>query len=627
MQASCLKCGGEAEEGALLCDHCAEASLQEPRFFLNPVLVGPSIFSKLRERGSATCLLGPASGSDIVLVHSADLVEEIKDMDVQLIRHEDLKDFYRKCNEVLAHLGVPLKLDSPRLLLTEDAAEAITTIVQKVNAAEKMFPGEGMSDLYIRLGVIYWSASQGILLRTTSKRWRESRRAYLVSRAKEFFSKVPPEDELFSIAARSMGLMCLDAEEWTEAEEHLSVALKHFPDDPRIGEGIARAHLMLGNQMEALSRVDEVISRKETPSLWVLKGKILRDLDRDKEALECFSRAISLDSRYLPAHDIMIETLRDMGRLEEAALAESQRALARRPDLEQKIAELLGEFRRAAEEVRVAEAKPGAEVRRETKPAAEPVPRLDPLDAAKKALASGDYDSAIQLASDILKERPENRAATLVVIESLLLKGDLKSVAPKIHAFYEQNREDPVAWYWRGMLASKENKWGAAVQYLSKAVSLNPRYLDAWILMGEVLLDHGKTAAADESFSKALEIDPECPRAWLGKAGTMRAMGRWGAAIQSLDKYTSLVPSDKDAWKAKADLLFEKEKYKRAIEAYDRYLELVGDDSYALGRKGIALNAIGLVGEARKCLEESVRLDPENKEAAKWLRTLKGGET
>jgi tetratricopeptide (TPR) repeat protein len=92
-----------------------------------------------------------------------------------------------------------------------------------------------------------------------------------------------------------------------------------------------------------------------------------------------------------------------------------------------------------------------------------------------------------------------------------------------------------------------------------------------------------------------------------------------------MDKYNSLVPEDKEVWKAKGDLLFEKEKYKRAIEAYDKYLDLAQDDSYVLGRKGISLNAIGLTSEAKRCLEESVRLDPDNKESAKWLKALGGG--
>jgi tetratricopeptide (TPR) repeat protein len=105
----------------------------------------------------------------------------------------------------------------------------------------------------------------------------------------------------------------------------------------------------------------------------------------------------------------------------------------------------------------------------------------------------------------------------------------------------------------------------------------------------------------------------------------MKGLGRWGAAIQCLDKYNMLVPKDRSAWLMKADLLFEKEKYRRAADSYDKYLELDQDDSYALGRKGIALNALGLTDDAKKCLEESVRLDPNNKEAAKWLKALSSG--
>jgi tetratricopeptide (TPR) repeat protein len=624
----CLKCGGKSEDDALLCDACADSSFKEPKFFLNPVLIGTSVYSRLRDCGSAAVLLGPNADSDIIPVESSNLLKAVKDVNVRVMPHEELKGLYERCNAILAHLGVPIRLDSPQMLLTEDAAETITAIVQKINLTETMYPKEAVSDLYIRLGVVYWSASNGILMRAAGKKWREEKRAYLVTKAKEFFSKVDPGDDLHAIAARTMGLMCLDAEEWTEAEEHLAVAVRSFQDDLTIGEGLSRAHLMLGNPMEALSRIDEVINQSERPEFWVLKGKILRDLDRANEALECLSRAISLDSRYLPGHDMMIETLRDLGRIEESAMAESQRALSRRPDLERKLGELISEFKKVSVAEKVAASATPSRARPEVaKPAPEPPPKKDPIDMAKDALDSKDYDLAIQRVNHILKEKPDTRAATLILIEALTSKGELDEASAKVHLFYDRNREDASAWYWRGIIAHKQGKWGASVQYLSKCVSLNPKMIDGWNAMGEILLSHGKQTGADESFSKALELDPENPRAWLGKAKTMAGMGRWGAAIQSMDKYNSLVPSDKEVWMLKADLLFEKEKYKRAIEAYDKFLELTQDDSHVLGRKGIALNAIGMVSEARRCLEESVRLDPDNKEASKWLKALAGGGT
>ncbi|OGS56781.1 MAG: hypothetical protein A3K60_03185 [Euryarchaeota archaeon RBG_19FT_COMBO_56_21] len=622
----CLKCGGKVEEGALICNRCADASFQEPKFFLNPVLLGTSAFSRLRSKGSAAYILGPNTGSDIIQVPSLDLVKAVKDLNVQELSHEEARPFFQRCDVILAHLGVSLNLDSPDMLLTEDAVEAIAAIVQKVNAAEKMYPLEGMSDLYIRMGVVYWAASRGILLRTASKEWRDGKRNYLVSRAKELLSKVDQGDDLYSIASRTKGLMCLDAGEWAEAEEYLAVAVNSFPSDFKIGEGLARSHLMLGNQMEALSRVDEMLTMTERPELWVLKGKIMKDLDRPREAVDCFSRAISLDSAHIPAHDALVETLRDMGRLEDAALAESQRALSRRPELEKKLTELMSEYEKVADEERPPGAKSARE-KREVPRVPEPVPKLDPLDKARKALAENDFDMAIQKINEVLRYSPESKDAAMLLIEALVARGEIVEASAKAHSYYEKNRNDPMAWYWRGIVAGKEGRWGASVQYFSKAVTLDPKYLAAWTAMGEELLAHNKAPGADESFTQALELDPENPRAWFGKGKTMYVMNRWGAAIQSLDKYTLLMPKDQEAWRFKADILLEKEKYKRAVEAYDKYLELAGDESYALGRKGIALNAIGMTSDARKCLEEAVRLDSKNKEAEKWLKSMGGGGT
>ena len=636
---ACLKCGGKSEGDALLCDACADASFSESKFFLNPVLIGSSLYSRLRSHGSAAYLLGPNTSSNIVTIASTDFQKSIKELNVQGLQHEELRGFYQRCNAMLAHLGVPLKLDSPQILLTEDASDTITAIVTKVNMAEKMYPLEGMSDLYIRVGVVYWCAAHSILLRTASKKWVKAKKSYLTSRAKEYLSKVSTADDLYSIAVRDMGMVCLDSEEWTAAEENLANALRHFPNDFKIGEGLARSHLMLGNEMEALSSVDEVLVQGDRSELWVLKGQILRKIDRLEEALECFNRALQIDPNCGPAHDELIGTLKAAGRLEEAAFAENQRALSKRPDLEQKINEMIFEFKKATSakepegkdapveigEIKATPSPDASSAKPAPKPAPTPKPHRGLIDISKDALKAKDFDSALVQAQHILRSDPNNHDANLVLIEALVSKGNLREAAPKIRTFYEKNNTDPKAWYWRGEVARREGKWGAAVQYFSKSVSLDQTMVEAWVSMGQSLLEHDRFNGADESFSRALEIETNNARAWLGKGKALRALGRWGAAVQCLDSYTVLAPKDSDAWLLKADLLFDNEKYNRAFESYDKYLALVGDDSYALGRKGIALNAIGRVEEARKILEESVRLDPSNKEAKKWLKMTSGG--
>lgn len=623
---ACLKCGAMTEDGALLCEQCADASITDPRFFLNPSLIGQSIFRRLRSEGSATVAIGPMSGPDVILVSSSDLERAVSDAVVSAMKQEDARSFCERCNTLLSHLGVPLKFEDPVMLLNDDSAVTISAIVQKVDALEHMYAGQGISDLYLRMGMIYWCAYHGILLRTTSKAWSTKKREEFYGRAREYLSKVPGSDDLRSIAEYNLGVLGSDARDWPMAQEHLTKALTHFPGDQGLIEYLAKAHLELGNTMDAMANIDEALAAADAPRLWVLKGRLLEGMGMLQESLECFNKALTLDPRFMEAHDRIISVFREMGRAEDASLAERQRAMAKTPDLDQKVSELICELKKASAEKtaphvrQMAHAPPPVQKDLEV---AEPISY--PIELAKEALRSGNFDSAIQMAEHILRESPDSDEAQLVLIESLVATCDLAKASSAVHAFYERNREDRHAWYWRGVVADREGKWGAAVQYYSKAVTLDPSYIEAWLAMGELLLSNGKVSGADESFSRVLQIEGGSPRAWLGKAKAMHKLGRWGAAIQCMDKYNMLSPRDKDAWLLKADLLFEKEKHRRAIEAYDRFLELDQDDSYALGRKGIALNAIGMPDEARKCLEEAVRLDPNNREAAKWLRSVVDG--
>ena len=624
---TCLKCGGSSEGDALLCDGCADTCFKEPKFFLNPTLVGSSVFSQMRANGSLAAIIGPTPGPGYVRLPSTDLQKVVRDISVDSLRLDEAKAFCERCNTILAHLGVKVTLDHNSMLLSEDSAETISAVVQKVDSIEKMHPLEASSDLYLRLGVVYWWSSRGILLRTTSTKWRDSKRTSLLERAKEYFSKVGPKDDLRSIAVRNLGMLSLEAGQAREAEGYLNEALRSFPDDPRVGEALALVLLQLGNPMDALSRVDETISQGETAPLWVLKGKILRDMGRNEDALECFNRALSIDFRNKEAHDQVISVLREIGRAEEASIAERQRAVSRNPDVEEKVAGLLEELKAGGPEpapAAVHHAHLPHEHPKDEAVAPEPV-SVSPIERAKEALAAKDYDTVAQISEEILRVTPEYKQAHLMLIEALVAKKEVAAASHHAHAFYEKNRDDPAAWYWRGLVADLEGKWGAAVQYLSKAVTIDPRMAPAWIAMGDILIANNKLSGADESYSKALQVDGEEPRAWLGKAKTMRGLGRWGAAVQCLDKYTSLVPKDSDAWLMKADVLFEKEKHRRAADSYSKFLELVPDDSYALGKKGVALNSLGQTEEAIQLLEEAVRLDPSNKDAAKWLKALRTG--
>lgn len=610
------------EDGALLCGPCADASIEDPRFFLSPVLIGQSVLGRLRSEGSAAVALGPVPDSEFTVMASPDIERAVRDSVIPAVREEEVGPFYEMCNNLLAHLGVSLKFERPVMLLNDDSAATILTIVQKVNALESKYPGRCVSDLCLRMGAVFWCAYHGILLRTAPETWASKKRQEFYGVSRMYLMSVPDDDDLRSIADYNLGILCSDAHDWPAAQEHLSKALTRFPGDLGLLEKLAVAHLELGNQMEAMSLIDEALAASDVPRLWVLKGRLLEGMGMREESLECYNRALTLDPKFISAYDRIISVLKELGRNEDASLAQRQRAMAKTPDLDRKVTDLINELKKATAEVvspQVRRAPPPPP----PPPEEEPPERISyPIELAREALESGNLDSAIQMAEEILAEDKDARDAQLILIESLVATGDLSKASSVVHSYYERNREDSRAWYWRGVIASKNGKWGAAVQYYSKAVTLDPSYVDVWLAMGELLLENDKVSGADESFSRVLQISGNNPRAWLGKAKAMHRLGRWGAAIQCMDKYNMLSPEDVDAWLFKADLLFEKEKHRRAIEAYDKYLELAQDDSYVLGRKGIALNSIGMREEAKACLEEAVRLDPDNRDAVKWLKVV-----
>ena len=107
------------------------------------------------------------------------------------------------------------------------------------------------------------------------------------------------------------------------------------PDDPfyqglgpqkaagRLGIAIpgsvhARAQALAdeGRRDEALALLEQ--EAKDDKVLWSLRGNLLVDLDRTREALGCYDRALELDARFVPAMEKKAAGLRTLDRIEEA---------------------------------------------------------------------------------------------------------------------------------------------------------------------------------------------------------------------------------------------------------------------------------------------------------------------
>lgn len=623
---SCIRCGDVTEESAYLCESCAENCFQDPIFFFSPNLIGESLVERLRRQASALIRLGPVSGGDVERIEGQSFIDTVRSFNANRASEEEAVDFFRIANFIMGQYGIPIYSDDPELMLAEDASKVISTIAQKVDTLADAYPNVGMSDVFLRMGMVYWGASRSVLLRSGPVGWCRDKRRHTLSKALEYLNRIPKTDELYSLASKMSGFILLDAGAYADAEQKLSNARKSFPEDLLLVRALAKAHFFLGNIDESVDLLDQAITVDERPEFWLERGEYLRKSGRHDEAIASYQKAIAIDNNLIRAYKALIYLLRSLGRDEDAAQFEADMKLALEPGAAAKLEELM-----QAEKMIASEGATAIRARHEPliKP---PKPKIkrekikDLLKAAKEAVNQGDFDSAIEILKLHMTEKGGLDLASLILLaRAYLYNGQFDLATKSIEELLRKEKSSAAGWYWKAKIAYAQGRWGAAIQHLNRATNILPTFVDAWIERGLIFLANEKYNDADESFEVALDIDKNDARAWIGRAKSMNKLNRWGAAIQCLDRFLELMPDSREGWLLKAELLLEKSKYQEAEKSFSRYLEMDPSDPKALCQRAIALHSMGLVDDAVKGFKKCLEIDSKNEQAINWLKMIRGG--
>lgn len=622
---SCIRCGDATEESAYLCEVCAETCYQDPIFFFSPNMIGESLVERLRHQSAALIRLGPVIGGDIDRVSGQSFYDTVSSFNVKKASEQDARSYYKISNFVLGQYGIPLYADQPKLSLTEESSKVLAVIAQKLNALSTAHQDVIMSDAFLRMGLIYWSASRSVLLRAGPVRWCRDKRKYTLTKALEYLEKIPKTDDLFSLAMKMSGLVLLDAGAYPDAEEKLSAARKSFPEDMVLVRALARAHFHLGNTDEAISLLDQAIAVNETAEVWLEKGEYLRRADRADEAVAAYEEAISIDRNYIRAYKALIYLLRQIGKEDEAMRREADLKIALEPGAAAKLEELL-----QADTMMIPSEEAAVRARRE--PLIEHRPKVkkeeiqDLVKAANNALNAGDFDLAIEILKIHLAEKGGKEPGSLVLLaRAYLYNGQFDQAKRAVNELLKREKNSAAGWYWRAKIEFAEGRWGAAIQHLDRATKLLPTFVDAFAEKGLINLANQRYQEAEEAFGKAIENDANDARAWLGRAKALGKLDRWGASIQCVNRFLELIPDSREGWLFKAELLLEKGKYQESERAFAKYLEMEPSDPKAWCERGIAMQAIGLNDDAVKSFNKCLEIDPKNEQATKWLRQIGGG--
>jgi tetratricopeptide (TPR) repeat protein len=198
--------------------------------------------------------------------------------------------------------------------------------------------------------------------------------------------------------------------------------------------------------------------------------------------------------------------------------------------------------------------------------------------------------------SDRAMPTPEEAAQAQQIIEHAQAAVDHGDVAAAELALEEQVARTPasaVAQHRLGTVYLLEGRLGDAKNCFSRALKLDPDYVDALIGLGQVETSEGDAESARKRFETAIEIDPHRTQAHFSLGSVLQIMGRTDPALAEYFRALECEPNHAEASRCIAAVQLARNQPEQALSRLDRVLEMAADDGEARFLRGRAQLALG----------------------------------
>jgi predicted TPR repeat methyltransferase len=154
-----------------------------------------------------------------------------------------------------------------------------------------------------------------------------------------------------------------------------------------------------------------------------------------------------------------------------------------------------------------------------------------------------------------------------------------------------------------GVLEARRGRFATALEWLDRAVALDPQLASLHNNRGNVLLALDREDEAVASYDCALALGLEDPHALNNRGAALQARHRFDAALQSFDRALALRPDFADALLNRGELLLEIGQRSAGIDALQRARAAGADDA----KINFTLASLGVEATAETAPPEFVR--------------------
>ena len=162
-----------------------------------------------------------------------------------------------------------------------------------------------------------------------------------------------------------------------------------------------------------------------------------------------------------------------------------------------------------------------------------------------------------------------------------------------------------------GVIRAQCGDYPGAVDFIRRAISINPKNPASYYNRGLALLELDNSAKALEDFKKAIALNPIYAQAHNGQGNAYSDLHQNSAAIQSFKEAVRINPGYADAWNNLGNALSASKNTAEAIECYERAIAYQPHFVDALVNLGSAYAEVNDFENAIRCSQAASDINPE----------------
>ncbi|MEB3885542.1 tetratricopeptide repeat protein [Lyngbya sp. CCY1209] len=306
------------------------------------------------------------------------------------------------------------------------------------------------------------------------------------------------------------------------------------------------ASINLGNYEEASTSFDRALNLNEDdPTLWAAQGFVFSVLNRDREALNAYERAIALRPDYSYALVNQCRLSNDLGQYQAA----------------QKACEAALEGDGFWDEWGSA-------------------PAWSQLGVA--LAAQGQLEEASIAANRAVGFQPDYAEAWNNRAVILWYRGDYLAALESVDRAIQLDPNSAKAWQNRGRVLASLERFEEAIKAYNLAVELDPENPDLWSSRSVALWQAGDYAEAVISAKEAVIVNPEFFQGWYNMGTAFIALEEYEDAVFAYQQATRIEPENANAWAIRGYALERLGQLEAAREAIAEALKLNPNQPVAL---------------------------------------------